>query len=307
LTLSANAFKLGSLGEFNFKQMANSNVWIMHGPAMEPNIENRGFMNNPAFIESKNGIIVIDPGGNYNIGQEVLKEVKKVTKKPLLAIFNTHKHGDHWFANIAFAKEYPNVPIYAHPNMIKAVKATEANKWYGILDRLTKNLNGTKPFKFPNHEIKDGQILEIDGEKFKFFHPKKAHTDTDILIAHLNSKTLFLGDNLMKNRLGGFDGSSSIIDNIKLLDSILKDNKYTLYVPGHGPSGKAKETIEPFLTYLKILKKYASKAYKADEEYYSFKNDAIKELKEYKKWDAFNHQMGKHLNKVYQEIEELDM
>jgi len=307
VTLSANAWKLGNLGDFKFEKMGSSNVWIMHGPPMEPNIENKGFMNNPAFIESKNGIIVIDPGGNYNVGEEILKEVRKVTKRPILAILNTHKHGDHWFANIAFAKENPNVPIYAHPNMIKAVKNGEADKWYGILDRLSKNLKGTKPYKFPNHEVKDGQKLEIDGEKFVFYHPKKAHTDTDILIEHTNSNTLFLGDNLMKNRLGGFDASSSIIENIKLLDKILKENKYTLYVPGHGPSGKAKETITPFLNYLKTLKKYAKKAYDADEEYYKFKNEAIKELKDIQKWDAFDHQMGKHLNKVYQEIEEADM
>jgi len=34
---------------------------------------------------------------------------------------------------------------------------------------------------------------------------------------------------------------------------------------------------------------------------------AIAELKSYKKWDAFGHQMGKHLGKVYQEIEDTDL
>ncbi len=35
----------------------------MHGPVTEPSVENRGFMNNPAIIEGKNGLIVVDPGG----------------------------------------------------------------------------------------------------------------------------------------------------------------------------------------------------------------------------------------------------
>jgi hypothetical protein len=30
-------------------------------------------------------------------------------------------------------------------------------------------------------------------------------------------------------------------------------------------------------------------------------------MKEFRDWDAFDHQMGKHLAKVYQEIEEKDM
>ncbi len=301
------SFSLGKLGEFKFEKQGNSNVWIMHGPPMEPSVENRGFMNNPTFIEGKNGLIVIDPGGNYNVGLDILKELKKVNKKPVLAIFNTHKHGDHWFANLAFAKEYPKVKIYAHPHMIEVVKSGGADKWYGILDRLSKNLKGTKPYRFPDSTVKDGDIINVDNQTFKIYHPKKAHTDTDILIEHVESKTLFLGDNLMKNRFGGFDSSSSITDNIKLLDTILKENRYSLYVPGHGPSGKAKETITPFLSYLKTLEKYAKKAYDEDKEYYAYKKEAIAELKGYQKWDAFDHQMGKHLGKVYQEIEDADI
>jgi len=34
---------------------------------------------------------------------------------------------------------------------------------------------------------------------------------------------------------------------------------------------------------------------------------AIVELKEQSKWDAFDYQMGKHLGKVYQEIEDNDI
>ncbi len=301
------AWKLDPYGEFAFRQMGSSNVWIMHGPAMEPNRQNKGFMNNPAFIEGKRGLIVIDPGGNAFVGAKVLEEIEKVSKKPIAAILNTHKHGDHWFANIALAQKYPNAPIYAHPNMIREVKAGEAEKWYGILERLTGNLQGTRPFRYPAHELRDGQVLEIDGERFRIFHPKRAHTDTDLLILHENSDTLFLGDNVMKNRLGGFDASSSILGNIELLEGIMKGKEHRLYVPGHGPSGAREETVGPFLRYLKLLADEAKKAYEADEEYYSVKKEAIAKMKEFQNWDAFDHQMGKHLGKVYQEIEERDM
>ena len=304
--VSSYGWKLADYGDLKFEKV-NGNVYIMHGPAEEPSVKNQGFMNNPAFIESTNGLIVVDPGGNYNVGKKVLEEIEKVSKKPILAILNTHKHGDHWFANVAIAEKYPKVAIYAHPNMIKEVKEGEADKWYGILDRLSHNLKGTKPYKFPNHEVKDGQKIVIDGQTFIIHHPKKAHTDTDILIEHKNSSTLFLGDNVMKNRLGGFDESSSIIGNIKLLEDIKKNTNFKLYVPGHGPSGKKDETIEPYLTYMKTLVKWAKKAYDNDEEYYTVKPQVVKELASYKKWDAFDHQMGKHLNKAYREIEALDM
>ena len=302
-----SAWHLGKYGDFKFERMGDSNVWVMHGPAMEPNVENRGFMNNPAFIEGEHGLIVIDPGGNYRVGKKVLEEIEKVNKKPILAILNTHKHGDHWFANGAMVEKYPKVKIYAHPNMIREAKAGEAEKWYGILERLSHNLEGTKPFTFPALELRDGQQIVIDGQHFLIRHPKKAHTDTDILIEHKESNTLFLGDNVMKNRLGGFDASSSILGNIELLEGIMKNGDYTLYVPGHGPSGAKEETVGPFLRYLKILKKWAQKAYDNDEEYYAYKKEAIREMGDLAEWDAFDHQMGKHLGKVYWEIEEKDM
>lgn len=306
LAISAQAFTLGKYGNFEFKK-DHDNVYIMHGPVMDPNKENEGFMNNPTIIEAEHGLIIVDPGGNYNVGKKVLAEIEKVSKKPIIATLNTHKHGDHWFANKAILEKYPNVKIYAHPNMIKAVKGGEAEKWYGILDRLSNNLKGTKPFAFPNTEALPEKPLEIDGQKFTFIHPKDAHTDTDIVITHVNSDTMFMGDNVMKGRLGGFDSSSNIQGNIKLLEDIEKQPEHKLYIPGHGQSGKMHETLDPFLGYMRVIVKEAKKAYDNDMESYEIKDEARGMLKDYLKWDDFDGKMGKHLMKAYEEWEASDM
>ncbi|QFR44156.1 MBL fold metallo-hydrolase [Sulfurimonas xiamenensis] len=309
-SLSLNAFTLGDLGEFKFEK-ANDNVYIMHGPEEEPSKKNEGFMNNPALIESQNGLIVIDPGGNYNVGKKVLAEIEKVSKKPIIAIFNTHKHGDHWFANKSIKEKYPDVPIYALTYMIEQVKDNAADTWYGILDRLTGNLEGTKPFTFPSQGVENRQTVVVDGQTFIMRHYAKGHTDTDILIEHVNSNTLFIGDNLITNRFGAFDESSSIVENIKLLEKIKNQEdgfkKYTLYVPGHGPSsGEISKTIDPFLNYLNIIVAGAKKAYENDIPSYEIKSEVHEELKAYHSWDAYEGQMGKHLMKAYSEIEMLD-
>jgi ribonuclease BN (tRNA processing enzyme) len=44
---------------------------------------------------------------------------EKITNKPIVAVFNTHVHGDHWLGNQAIVERYPAVKIYAHPNMIE--------------------------------------------------------------------------------------------------------------------------------------------------------------------------------------------
>lgn len=285
----------------------NENVYVMHGPVVAPNKENEGFMNNPAIIEGEHGLIVIDPGGNYNVGKKVLSEIEKVSTKPIIAVLNTHKHGDHWFANKAIIEKYPKVEIYAHPNMIKAVKDEgEAEVWYGILDRTTGNLAGTKAFAFPTKELIDGQEIEFDGQKFQIMHPEVAHSDTDILIKHVNSKTLFLGDNVMKGRLGSFDESSSVLGNIELLDKVKAETNCTLYVPGHGISGKKDETIDPFLNYLQVLQEEGQKAYDEDLEAYEIKDEVKQKLTYMKDWDLFEKNMAAHLDKVMNEIAERD-
>jgi len=305
LSISANAFTLGKLGNFEFKKYAEG-LYILPGPPMEPNVENEGFMNNPAIIESEHGLIMIDPGGNYNVGKKILAEVERVSKKPIIAIFDTHKHGDHWFANKTIAEKYPNVRIFALKHMVDVTKAGEADKWYGILDGLSHNLKGTKEFKFPTEYVKNGDKLDIDGQTFYIINFKRAHTDTDIMIIHTNSKTLFLGDNLMKSRLGGFDASSSILGNIKALEEVEAAPELNLYVPGHGAPGKMHETLDPYIKYMKLLRDGAKEALDEDMEAYEIKPKVVEKMKDFQKWDAFDHQMGKHLQKVLEELEAKD-
>lgn len=310
-SLSLNAFSLGKLGEFKFEKMDNGNVWIMHGPPMNPSVENEGFMNNPSFVEGKTGLIVIDPGGNYKVGKKILAEIEKVSDKPIIAMFISHKHGDHWFAAKAVKEKYPDVKSYAYTKMISVAKAEAADIWYDILQRLSKNLQGTKPFPFPTIAVQGGEEIVIDGETFVMFHPERAHTDTDLLVAHKGSKTLWLGDNLMKSRLGGMDGSSSVHGNIELLENIMaqKDGyeKYDRYVPGHGASGKMHETMDPFLNYFKTVLKYAKVAYENEQESYEIKPEVMDAMPEYHEWDEFEAQMGKHLMKAIEEVEARDM
>jgi glyoxylase-like metal-dependent hydrolase (beta-lactamase superfamily II) len=304
-SMNLHAFSLGKYGEFSFKKV-HDNVYVMHGPVTEPNKENEGFMNNPAIIEGKNGLIVVDPGGNYNVGKKILAEIEKVSQKPILAIFNTHKHGDHWFANKAMAEKFPQATIYADEHMITEAKAGEAEKWYGILSRMTGNLKGTKSFAYPTKALKMGDRIEVDGERFVVRHPSKAHTDTDLLIEHENSGTLFLGDNVMVGRFGAFDASSSVIGNKELLEEIMKEKEMAYYIPGHGKSGKREAVVRPYLTYLTVITEEMQKAYADEVEPYEVMDRVKEKLKRYAEWDGIGHTLGRHLDKVYAEIEARD-
>ena len=97
----------------------SKHIYVVHGTQELPSPQSRGFMNNPAAILTNNGIVIVDPGSSVEIGKQLLKKVRKVSDKPVIAVFNTHVHGDHWLGNHGVREVYPKVPIYAHVRMIE--------------------------------------------------------------------------------------------------------------------------------------------------------------------------------------------
>ncbi len=300
----AGGWTLPGVGDYAFENIGK-NVFVMHGPTQGPNEKNHGFMNNPAFIESANGVIIVDPGSTKQVGEQVLAEIKKVTNKPVLAVFNSHIHGDHWLGNQAIKAAFPDAKIYGHPKMIEKANGDAGLRWPDLMLSLTKGLSKGTKVVAPEHALKNGQIIKIDGEHFRTHYLSPAHTNTDILVEHVGSKTIFLGDNGFNKRMGLFDESSSMHGNIKILQYV-RDLKMTRHVPGHGPSGSAEKSLIPFLTYLEKLQKAVTKGYRAEKEDFVIKKEIISQFEDYKDWDGFSDIFGRHVNKMYLEVEELE-
>ncbi len=73
-------------------------IYVIYGPYEMPNKQNQGFRNNPAFVVTGAGVIVIDPGGGKNVGEMVLKKIRAITDKPVVAVFDWNEKGGvlHW-------------------------------------------------------------------------------------------------------------------------------------------------------------------------------------------------------------------
>ncbi|MBC8493943.1 MAG: MBL fold metallo-hydrolase [Candidatus Thioglobus sp.] len=300
-----HAWTIDGVGDFKFEQ-ASDRVYVMHGPIASPNEQNYGFMNNPIFIEGDNGLIVIDPGSSKFVGDNILKEVKKISSKPVVAVINTHVHGDHWLANHAIKDKYPDAKFYAHMNMIREAEYGEAQRWIKTYSDITDKAKGTIAV-IPTYSIGHKDTLTIEGQKFIIHSPlPSSHSSSDIMIEHVNSKTLFTGDNAFTDRMGRFDGQSNMLDNIKILD-YAKNLTIDTYVPGHGYSGAVTQAIDPYLNYLKIIEQESRKGYEEDLADYEIKPFADKHLAEYRDWSGYDEQLGKHINKMLLEIEALDL
>ena len=190
----------GFLDGFKAEQVS-SHVWVMHGPLELPNEKNQGFMNNPAFVVTDGGVVVVDPGSSVHTGNMLLREIRKVTDKPVIAVFDTHVHGDHWLGNDAIKRAFPEADIYAHHKTISMIDGGEGQTWLDLMHDMTKG--ATDGTKIVNAEdaLNGGEDLSIGGHQFQIIHHGQAHTLTDIMILYKQDNVLFTGDNVTNKRI----------------------------------------------------------------------------------------------------------
>lgn len=114
----------GGQGTYQFGDLP---VWTVHAPL--------GFIGNATFIEGDDGVIVYDTSLNMEAGAHIFGEIRKVTDKPICAIFYSHHHADHYQGAAAIVE--PNdvmsgaIPIYAWENFVEEV----ANEFGELLPR----------------------------------------------------------------------------------------------------------------------------------------------------------------------------
>jgi glyoxylase-like metal-dependent hydrolase (beta-lactamase superfamily II) len=275
-------------------------TWVIHGPLGDPSVENQGFMNNPAFVITGGGVVVIDPGSSVQAGRMVLRQIRKLTDKPVTHVLNTHVHGDHWFGNQAMHEAFPQAQIMAHPLMIEAAHGGQASRWLELMDRLTQGFTlGTRAV-IPTVPVIEDQRLNIGNVTFHILAPPKAHSGTDIMIHVVEEDVLFLGDNVMSGRLGGMN-DGTFRGNIAACDRALAV-PVKHFVPGHGRTA-GPEIVTTYRGYLSTLFETARVQYDQGKQDYEMKDALREKLARYTGWVGFDLNFGRHISVAVLEIE----
>ncbi len=279
------------------------NVYVIHGPTAVPNENNQGFMNNPGFIITTKGVVVIDPGGAIEGGEMTLRAIKKLTSKPVIAVFNTHIHADHWFGNDAFIKAFPNIPIYAQQETVNESQAV-GEAWINTIKTLTKNDRHKTHIQTANQIVKDGDVIQIGDTTFTIYHDAVSHTSTDIMIAINGDEAIFLGDNLFNGRLNPH-ADGHIKKTWESVEKAVAKSGAKVIVPGHGKSGD-KSMMKFALDAHKLLYQSVQTQFEDDVSDYEMRPTVEPILSDYKHWEEFDKLLGKVINKAFLEIEEAD-
>jgi len=212
----------------------SKHVWTIFATDGFPTPENHGMMSNVSFVVTSAGVVVLDSGSSVQIGRMAIRMIKKVTPLPVIAVFNTHIHGDHWLGNHAFAEAYgEQLPIHALAGTTKEIKGYEGNLWRSLMERWTNQGTAGTRVVPPNTEVKHGQTLQFGDVTFKMHFYGKAHTSADLCVQVVQDKVTAVGDIAMANRIANIDDGSypGTFNYFKELAAAAGDQ---LWLPGHG-------------------------------------------------------------------------
>ena len=218
-------------------RQVSPHVWMIHSPDGFPTPENQGMMCNLTFIDTAQGLVVVDSGASVQIGEMAIRQIRKQWQKPVVAIINTHYHGDHWLGNHAFVDAYgADLPIYAHPGTSREIAGVQGRLWQTLLEQWTNQATmGTRVVP-PRLPLEDGAILRFADVTLRLHHFGKAHTPYDLCVEVVEDKLTCVGDVAMDRRIANMD-DGSYLGTLAAYTQLEQRTASRIWLPGHGEPG----------------------------------------------------------------------
>jgi glyoxylase-like metal-dependent hydrolase (beta-lactamase superfamily II) len=257
-------------------------------------------MSNTGIVLTDAGVVIVDSGGSGPVARAILAELRKLTDRPVVAVFNTHVHGDHWLGNAAVREAFPEARIYAHARAIERLSNGEAEHWRGIFRSMTQA--EPDPAVLADQALLGGETLAVDGAELRIHHTGHAHTDSDIMVELPDSRVLFTGDIVEHGRAV----SSDVPQDFDIAGQIAAI-RYALelpvdtFVPGHGGAG-GREIPEAALRFLEVLHAGVQRGYEAGLQDYEMRDAVAADLSEFSGWFGFE-ELGRLISFVYRQVE----
>ncbi len=218
-------------------QRLSQHVWMIYSEDGFPTPENKGMMCNVVFAITEQGVVMLDTGGSLQIGEMVIRQIRTLTDKPVVAAFNSHYHGDHWLANHAFVEAYgDDLPIFAHPITQREIEGIQGTLWRRLMEQWTNQATAGTRIVPPNRIVEHGVEFDFGDVRMRVHHYGVAHTPGDICIEVVEDSLTYVGDVAMDRRIANMD-DGSYAGSLHYIDELERNAASSIWVPGHGHAG----------------------------------------------------------------------
>lgn len=249
---------------------------------------------NAGFAVCGEQVLVVDALMTPTLAQDFLRQIKRVTDKPLAFLVNSHYHGDHVFGNQFFLP----AQIIAHVNVrrrLAQLGPDYAKQLGSRMPDLAQEMQQVR-LTLPNVTYTDSLTLHLDGRTVEISYYGHAHTDGDSLVYFPAEKVLFAADILFRRIVPALmDGHcSSWISILDKLDELPAE----VVVPGHGLLG-TKADLKEQREFLAALRAEVTRCFEAEMT----EEQAISQVKleKYAGWlGQERYEMG--IRRIYMEL-----
>jgi uncharacterized sulfatase len=207
-------------------QKIAENTWVLIGKTEDITRTNGGNIANTAFVVTRDGVVVIDSGPSRRYGEQMRRVIAGVTDRPVIRVFNTHHHPDHFLGNQAF----DGVPLTA----LDATRSGMREQGSAFADNMYRMagdwLAGTEALVASDTAIPGALI--IGGHEFQLI-ALGGHTEGDLVILDRTTGVLYAGDLIFLDRAPTTPHAS--IERWQASLDALAALPVKRVVPGHGP------------------------------------------------------------------------
>lgn len=201
-------------------------VWFREG-----DIQKEGHCNN-VIIEMKDYLIVVD--ANFPSGARLAAaDAKRLSKKPIKYVFDTHHHGDHAYGNAVWTEM--GAKTLAHIGVAQEMKRYEPKRWAEANRKDVSELKRTTAEPPQQTFDKTPFVLDDGNRRVEFHFFGWAHTRGDGFVYLPKEQVLATGD-AIANGPFNFMGDAHVANWPKVVEAAAKRPVRHL-LPGHGRPG----------------------------------------------------------------------
>lgn len=223
-------------------------VWLLEGANADFAPENGCNIINTAFIDTGDGVVVINTGPSRQYGEQQRRAIASVTPAPVRLVLNLNLHPDYFFGNQAYA----DVGASALPGTIAGAQR-EGPAYADNLYRLCGDWMRDTESMPPREAIAPGrrtmgrhtlELLRMEG-----------HTGDDLVLMDHSAGIVFAGGVVFRDRVPTTPHADihRWLASLDRLQALQRDTGARLVIPSHGPATGSADAIAQTRGYLQWL------------------------------------------------------